>query len=57
MPTAGLGQVPLKIWKCLLLVIVRFTVGHTTFTDFLKCTSGFIMSTFLVEMWQNFIWQ
>jgi len=31
-------------WKCLLLVIVRFTLGHMTFADFLKCTSGFMPS-------------
>jgi len=31
-------------WKCLLLVIVRFTIGHTTFHWFLKCTSGFTPS-------------
>jgi len=31
-------------WKWLLLVIVRFTIGHMTFRRFFKCTSGFTPS-------------
>jgi len=41
-------------WKCSLLVIVRFTIRHTTFRWFPKMYFRFhvIMSTFPVEMWQ-----
>jgi len=31
-------------WKCLLPVIVIFTVGIRLFADFLKRTSGFMLS-------------
>jgi len=46
-------------WKCLLLLIWRFRIGHSgrLFADFLKCTCGFHPTVDVSGMWQNFIWR